>query len=162
MGIFLGVIADGCSSALHADSPAAVSVYTITSATASIAAGRLAYLLGLHGPCVAYDTACSSSLTACHAALRALQLDECASSMTAGANLMLSPRTHALLAAAEMTSLRGRCHAFDQRADGYARSEAIALANLARTSEAPHGPESLPWSPWRTRPDHASLQAPTA
>ena len=53
------------------------SVYAATGSSLSIASGRISFVLGLQGPCVSYDTACSAALAANHAALRALQLDEC-------------------------------------------------------------------------------------
>ena len=45
-------------------SPAGRSVYAATGYSHSVAAGRLSYVLGLHGPCVSFDTACSSALGA--------------------------------------------------------------------------------------------------
>ena len=75
-GVFVGVIAFEFATML-ATLPAGGIVYAHTSSEASIASGRLSYVLGLYGPCVSYDTACSSALTASHAALRALQLSEC-------------------------------------------------------------------------------------
>ena len=75
-GVFLGIAAAEFAQLLSA-SAAGSSVYAATGSTHSIACGRLSYVLGLHGPCVAYDTACSAALTASHAGLRALQLAEC-------------------------------------------------------------------------------------
>ena len=47
--------------------------YTGSGTSNSMAAGRLSYLLGLHGPAVAIDTACSSSLVAIHHAVACLR-----------------------------------------------------------------------------------------
>ena len=44
----------------------------------------------MQGASVAYDTACSAALVACHSALRALQLGECAHSLVEGVMLMLT------------------------------------------------------------------------
>ena len=105
-------------------SPAGGSVYAATGSSVSIAAGRLSYTLGLHGPCVSYDTACSAALVAGHAGLRALQLAECGVALVVGVTLVLAPAVGTGFAVAGMTSARGRSHTFDTRADGYARGEA--------------------------------------
>ena len=113
------------------------SAYAVTGATLSIAAGRVSYALGLHGPCATYDTSCSSALTAAHAATRLLQRDECSASVLAAVSLALSPASSAGLAVAGMTSALGRCHTFDARADGYARAEACGALSL-ESSRATH------------------------
>ena len=121
MGIFLGFAGSD-----FAALPSALrgSVYAATGASASIACGRLSYVLALHGPCISYDTACSAALAASHGGLRALQLAECKADLVMGVSLILAPATSASFAVAGMTSVRGRSHTFDARADGYARGEA--------------------------------------
>ncbi|MDC0525473.1 enoyl-CoA hydratase-related protein [bacterium] len=122
-GVFLGFAGTEFAQVLTA-SPAGGSVYAATSSSASIAAGRLPYTFGLHGPCVSYDTACSAALAASHAGLRALQLAECNVGLVMGVTLVLAPGVGTSFAVAGMTSARGRSHTFDARADGYARGEA--------------------------------------
>ena len=75
-GVFLGIAAHDWAERRGAVASGR-SVYAATGAAMSIASGRLSFVLGLQGPCVSYDTACSAALAASHAALRALQLDEC-------------------------------------------------------------------------------------
>ena len=77
-GVFLG-FAGSEFSQVAAATPLGSSVYVATGSSAPVACGRLSFVLGLHGPCVLYDTACSAALVACHAGLRALQLNECGS-----------------------------------------------------------------------------------
>ena len=60
-----------------------------------------------------------------HGSVRALQRVECASALSAGVNMILEPSTMRGNAIAGVTSVRGRSHTFDVRADGYARGEAI-------------------------------------
>jgi NADPH:quinone reductase-like Zn-dependent oxidoreductase/3-oxoacyl-(acyl-carrier-protein) synthase len=122
-GVFLG-FANIDFSHILTTSPAGGSVFAATGSSASIAAGRLSFTLGLHGPCVTYDTACSASLVASHSGRRALQLAECTVGLAVSVALSLAPSIGMSFAAAGMTSARGRSHTFDTRADGYARGEA--------------------------------------
>jgi len=133
-GVFLGISATDFAQVL-ALSPAGASVYAATGASLSIAAGRLSYVLGLHGPCVSCDTACSAALVAGHAALSALKLKECAVGLVSAVMLMLSPGAGMSFAIAGMTSARGRSHSFDARADGYARGEACGAVALQHVDD---------------------------
>ena len=73
------------------------------------AAGRLSYVLGLHGPSMAVDTACSSSLVTVHLACRGLRAGECTMALAGGVNLILSPLGLTVLSKAGMLSPDGRC-----------------------------------------------------
>ena len=111
-------------------------MYAATGSSLSIAAGRLSYTLGLHGPCVSYYTACSAALAACHAGLRSMQLRECSSGLVLGVTLMLTPIIGTRFAVAGMTSAHGRSHTLDNRANGYARGEACGALALQNTHSA--------------------------
>ena len=128
-GFFLGFAGTEFPQLLAA-SPAGGSVYAATGSALSIASGRLSYVLGLHGPCVSYDTACSAALVASHSGFRALQLNECVVALVVGTTLHLGPSLGTSFAIAGMTSPRGRCHTFDDRADGYARGEACGATAM--------------------------------
>eukprot|EP00967_Tisochrysis_lutea_P062879 scaffold80878_cov35-Tisochrysis_lutea.AAC.1 len=128
-GVFVAIAANEWTDLLSTTTRAK-SVYTATGGSHSIASGRLSFSLGLHGPCISYDTACSAALVANHGALRAIQLHECRIGLSACVNLMLLPGVSWSFAVAGMTSPRGRCHTFDNRADGYVRSEACCSIAL--------------------------------
>ena len=101
------------------------SVFSATGSAASITSGRFSYALGLVGPCYTIDTACSSALAALHVCTAALLRAECERSVSVGTKA-LSEAANYGTSVAGMTSLLGRCHTFDGRADGYCRGEGCA------------------------------------
>ena len=115
--------------------PAGRGVYAATGFQCSATCGRVAFVLGLQGPCASYDTACSASLVANHGSTRALQRVETEKALTAGINMILDPSTMFTNAVASFTSVRGRSHTFDARADGYARGEALNCTVSERSSD---------------------------
>jgi epothilone polyketide synthase D len=136
-GVFVG-ISNNEYGGLQIRTQAAESLdaYAGTGNSPSIAAGRLAYVLGLHGPCLAVDTACSSSLVALHLACQSLRHGECRVALAAGVNLLLAPESNVILSRARALSPTGRCHTFDAAADGYVRSEGCGVVVLKRLSDA--------------------------
>lgn len=110
--------------------------YFSSGAALNACAGRVSYVLGLQGPCMAVDTACSSSLTAIHLACSALRNRECDAALAGGVNLMLATWPHVTLAAAQMVAPDGRCKTFDASADGYVRGEGCGMVVLKRLSDA--------------------------
>ncbi|MEU4489859.1 beta-ketoacyl synthase N-terminal-like domain-containing protein [Streptomyces purpurascens] len=101
----------------------------------SLVANRVSYALGLRGPSVTVDTLCSSSLVAVAQAIAALRADECDQAIAGGVNVLCDPGRHAAYQRAGVLSPRGRCHTFDDGADGYVRGEgacALLLKPLDR------------------------------
>ncbi|MEU5543539.1 type I polyketide synthase [Streptomyces sioyaensis] len=101
-----------------------------------VAAGRISYLLGLQGPCVALDTACSSSLVAVHMARQALSAGECDLALAGGVTLTFQPRITRSFARMGMLSSSGRCRTFDADADGFVRGEGCGVVVLKRLTDA--------------------------
>lgn len=102
----------------------------------SIAANRLSYILGLQGPSMAVDTACSSSLVALHLACESLRRNEIDLAIVGATNLTLAPETTIALSQAGFLSPDGRCKTFDEKANGYVRSEGCAVVILKRLPDA--------------------------
>ena len=139
--------------------PAGRSVYASTGFSCSVTCGRVSFVLGLQGQCVSFDTACSASLVANHSSMRALQRCECSAALSAGVNMILDPAAMRINAVAGFTSIRGRSHTFDARADGYARGEAIeAVVCLPGREDSTHS--QLVGSAVRQDGRSANLTAP--
>jgi len=113
-----------------------INAYFGTGNAHAAACGRIAYFLGLQGPCFSVDTACSSSLVALHNAVTSLRSNESTAAIVASANLNLTPDVNLTFSAANMLAPDGRCKTFDQSADGYVRGEGVAAVVLKRLSEA--------------------------
>lgn len=105
-------------------------------ASASLTAGRIAFVLGLEGPAMPVDTACASSLAAVHQAAAALQRGEVDLTLTAGVNTTLSLPIARFHREMGMLSASGRCNAFEASADGFVRSEGCGVLLLKRLSQA--------------------------
>ena len=112
-GVFMGINTADYLQLLSAGGLGDIDAYVATGNTASVAAGRISYLLGLQGPSVALDTACSSSLVALHLACQSLRTGECDLAIVAGVNLLLSPATSIGMAKLRALAADGRCKAFD-------------------------------------------------
>ncbi len=113
-----------------------IDAYSGMGNTPSIAVGRLAFMLGAHGPTAQVDTACSASLTAVHLACRALQRREAGMMLAGGVNLMLSPLSTVFCSKIKALAPDGRCKTFDESANGYGRGEGCGVVVLKRLDDA--------------------------
>jgi polyketide synthase 12/myxalamid-type polyketide synthase MxaB len=136
-GVFLGATTTDYLGLVTRRLPAAeLDAYVASGNTLAAAAGRVSYVLGLHGPSISMDTACSSSLVAVDRACRSLRDGECRLALAGGVNLLLAPEYFASLSRWGMLSPDGRCKTFDAAANGYVRSEGCAVVVLKRLSHA--------------------------
>ena len=102
----------------------------------SVAIGRVAFALGLMGPAVPLDMTCASSLVAVHQAAASLRRGEVDLALAGGVHAVLSPRIARFMAEFGMLSPSGRCHTFDEAADGFVRGEGCGMVVLKRLSDA--------------------------
>ena len=99
-------------------------------------ANRVSYQFNFHGPSEVVDTACSSSLIAIHRAIESLRHGNCDVALAGGVNVMASPRITIASSQAGILSEDGRCMTFDHRANGYVRSEGVAVVMLKPIGKA--------------------------
>ncbi|RMD42161.1 hypothetical protein DV735_g2940, partial [Chaetothyriales sp. CBS 134920] len=97
---------------------------------------RVSWFFDLRGSSFTLDTACSSSLYAVHSACQSLRLGESKQALVTGSNLALYPSMFHSLTNMHFLSPDGICHSFDDRANGYARGEAIGGILLKPLSAA--------------------------
>ena len=90
-GVFIGLTNNDYHGLLFGRGEETLDTYVATGVSPSVAAGRISYFLGLHGPALTIDTACSGSLVAVHLACRSLRSGECTMALAGGVNLILSP-----------------------------------------------------------------------
>ncbi|MDB6036284.1 MAG: hypothetical protein JWM99_125, partial [Verrucomicrobiales bacterium] len=128
-GFFAGVAGeDYMQLALRQSST--VETYLSTGCNRCVLANRISYFYNWRGPNEAIDTACSSSLVAVHRAIKAIHNGECSLAVAAGVSALLCPLTFIAFSKAGMLSPDGRCKPFDERADGYVRSEGVGAVVL--------------------------------
>ena len=133
-GVFIGMMTQDYSD--FSQNPELIDLYTGTGNAISVAAGRLSYLFGFHGPALTVDTACASSLVSVHLACQSLRNSECDIALAGGVNLMLTPLVSIMESRAQMLSPDGRCKTFDSSANGYVRGEGCGVIILKRLSAA--------------------------
>jgi len=134
-GVWVGINASEYYGMGVAD-PAAIDAHAISGGVASVAAGRLSYLMGFNGPAVAVDTACSSSLTAVHQAVQSLRAGETDLALAGGVYAVLQPNLTVGLSKLHMMAADGRCKSFDAAADGFVQGEGCAVVALKRLADA--------------------------
>ncbi|MCL6285142.1 type I polyketide synthase [Ruegeria sp. 2012CJ41-6] len=136
-GVYVGLTThDYAIMAAAAHDHLTADAYSASGSSHSIAAGRLSYFFGLHGPSFAVDTACSASIVSVHSAVQALRSGEVDLALAGGVTLTLSEFGAILTSRARMMSFVGRCQTFDADADGYVRGEGCAMIALKRKSDA--------------------------
>ncbi|MFI9508405.1 amino acid adenylation domain-containing protein [Nocardia sp. NPDC052566] len=110
--------------------------YQDTGVAASVASGRVAYVLGLRGPALSIDTACSSSLVAIHTAMRALRSGECSLALAGGATIHSSASLFVGFSLMRVLSEDGATRPFADTASGFGLGEGGGVLLLERLSDA--------------------------
>ncbi|KAK7754515.1 Type I Iterative PKS [Diatrype stigma] len=102
----------------------------------SILSNRVSFCFNLQGPSMTIDTACSSSLVAVHLACQSLRTGESKTAIVGATNAILNPDMNIGMTNLHFLSPDSVCHAFDSRANGYARGEGMVAVILKPLNEA--------------------------
>jgi acyl transferase domain-containing protein/NADPH:quinone reductase-like Zn-dependent oxidoreductase/surfactin synthase thioesterase subunit/SAM-dependent methyltransferase len=113
-----------------------IGAHTNVGSAMCIAANRVSYCYNLKGPSLAVDTACSSSLNAVHIACRAIWEGDADLAFAGGVNSILKPEPQMGFSKGGFLSPEGNCFSFDDRGNGYIRSEGAGLIIIKRLSDA--------------------------
>lgn len=113
--------------------------YEMVTGADSMLANRISYFYDLKGPSLALDTACSSSLVALDTARQHIANGKVDRAIVLGVSITLNPHKNACFNAFKMLSPDGTCYSFDDRANGYCRSEGIFAIVLEASTVCPVG-----------------------
>jgi probable biosynthetic protein (TIGR04098 family) len=138
-GVFMGVSGSDYATFRRGVDKEKIVAYDTIGVSHSILANRISYTLDIHGPSKAIDTACSSSLVALHEAVKSIKDSSCKIAIVGGVNAILNPEVTLSYNQAGMLSEDGSCKTFDERANGYVRSEGAGVIILKKLSEAEKG-----------------------
>ncbi len=138
-GVFVGMMADSRYGNVLIDHGGRAELddpYLGLGSASSVMAGRLSYLLDLHGPSLVVDTACSSSLVALHLAVNSIRNGECDRAVVAGVSATVHPDTFLQACKMRMLAADGRCKTFDAAADGFLLGEGCGAVVVERLADA--------------------------
>ncbi|KAI4502501.1 hypothetical protein M0802_002413 [Mischocyttarus mexicanus] len=110
--------------------------YGILGCSRSMLANRISQWLGVSGVSYTVDTACSSSIYAMEHAYRSIRFGQCDYAIIGGTNLCLHPFVSLQFSRLGVLSADGKCKCFDKDANGYTRSETVAVAFLQKARNA--------------------------
>ena len=130
VAVCLGAMSDDYAYLTVRGAPDNVDHHSFTGISRGMIANRISYAFGLHGTSMTVDTGQSSSLVAVHLACESLRTGESPLAIAGGIHLNLADETAILEGEFGAVSTSGHTYAFDERADGYVRSEGGGLVLL--------------------------------
>ncbi len=111
-------------------------LYALGGGARSFMSGRVSFAFDLRGPSVTVDSACASGLSALHLAYQSVRSGETALAVAGGVNIVTSPAETIPFSHAGMLSPDGRCKFGSSTANGFVRSEGVAVVVLKPLAQA--------------------------
>lgn len=109
---------------------------TIVGVGQNFIGARISDYFNWRGNNLVIDTACSSSLVSVHLACQSLREGEVDAALAGGVDLILDEMPYLTLSAAGALSPDGKCHTFDERANGFVPGEGAGALLLKRLDDA--------------------------
>ncbi|MFF7264021.1 type I polyketide synthase [Streptomyces sp. NPDC008159] len=134
--VFVGAATDDYATLRARLGAAGITRHTAVGTQRTMIANRLSHALDLRGPSHTVDSGQSSSLVAVQLACESLRAGDCTTALAGGVNLNLALDGALVAAGSGALSPDGRCHTFDERANGYVRGEGGALVVLKTLDRA--------------------------
>lgn len=97
---------------------------------------HISHFLNLKGPNMVLDTACSSSLVSIHLACQGLLLNETEMAIAGGVDILLDEKSYIMLSESRALSPDGKCHTFDEKANGFVPGEGCGVVILKSLEKA--------------------------
>ncbi|XP_037572242.1 fatty acid synthase [Dermacentor silvarum] len=135
IGVFVGCALSETMTLFGSDA-GTIDGYISTGASLHMFSNRVSYCFDFDGPSFTVDSASSSTMTAFSLALQSLRAGDCEAAIVGGCSIILNPLTTLTLYRFGLLSRDGKSKSFDDKADGYVRSETIGAVFLQRASEA--------------------------
>ena len=111
-------------------------LFWIRGSAKNMYANRVSFSFDFNGPSIVVDTACSSSCVALDLAVTDLRLGKCDQAIVGTTKLNLQPHINYFFQAMPINAYDGISRVWDERADGFVRSETIECILLQKKSKA--------------------------
>lgn len=99
-------------------------------------AAHVSHFFNFKGPTMVVDTACSSSLVSVHLACQSLLMKESDLALAGGVDILLDEKPYIILSEGRALSPDGKCHTFDEKANGFVPGEGCGAVLLKLLDKA--------------------------
>ncbi|MDP4181445.1 MAG: beta-ketoacyl synthase N-terminal-like domain-containing protein [Bacillota bacterium] len=131
VGVFVGARAGAFAPTLEE-----IGKSTIAGIGQNFIAAHVSHFFNFKGPNMVIDTACSSSLVSAHLACRSLIEGESEAALAGGVDILLNEQPYLILSESRALSPDGKCHTFDENANGFVPGEGCGAVLLKPLEKA--------------------------